>query len=166
MKSSMDLQKLRKHCHLKVLENENTHWLSRCYETLEEYYGTDSKVEAARFNREGFYLMTSRSGTGLIDCWEETRNQEGIIVSIRKPSMIDTFKFRLDMLRDDLPNAEIRKLLRRVEAQGYRLPKDLRHRMRLADTRDQLRETGRNAALYANRFYKRLKEAKQEKQNG
>lgn len=109
--------------------------------------------------------MTSRNGTGLIDCWEETRNQEGVIVSIRKPSMIDTFKFRLDMLRDDLPNAEIRKLLRRVEEQGYRLPKDLRRRMRLADTRDAIRETGRNAALYANRFYKRLKKAKQEKED-
>lgn len=165
MKNSMDLQKLRKHCHLKVLQNENTYWLSRPYETLEEYYGPDSKVEAARFNREGFYLMTSRNGTGLIDCWEEIRNRDGIIVSIRKPSMIDTFKFRLDMLRDDLPNAEIRKLLRRVEQQGYRLPKDLRHRMRLADTRDHLRETGRNAALYANRFYKRLKKAKLENEN-
>lgn len=160
----MDTQKLRKTCRLKVLENENTDWLSRRYETLEEYYGPDSKVEPARFNREGFYLMTGRSG--FVDCWEETRNSDGTIVSIRKPSMIETFKFRLSMLRDDLPNAEIRKLLRRVEGQGYRLPRELRHRMYLADTRDRIRESARNAALYANRFYKRLKKAKEEKTNG
>lgn len=160
----MDIQKLRKHCHIKVLENEGQQWLDRGFESPEEYYGPNAKIEGARFNRVGFYLMTSRNGSGLIDCWEEFRLKDGSFVSVRVPGLEETFKFRLDMLRDDLPNAEIRKLLRRVEEQGYRLPKDLRRRMRLADTRDAIRETGRNAALYANRFYKRLKKAKQEKE--
>lgn len=151
----ISIPNLRKTAHLKVLENEGQYWVDHCGdEELMEYHGYSSKIEGPKFNRVGFYLMTSRS-SGLIDCWEEYRLSDGTFVSLRTPTMAKTFRFRLDIMRDDLPNEKMRTLLKRVQDQGFRLPKEVRYRIYLGETRDELRESGRSAALYAHRFHKR-----------
>lgn len=155
------MKRLPKTVHLKVLENEYQDYVDRGLDEISDIHG-DCSLSAARFNRVGFYLM---HGSTVTDCWEEYRREDGSFVAVRSKRMEESFRFKLSLLRDDLPNKETRKLLQKVVDQGYRLPRKLLKDLRLAETRDSIREVYVNASKYAMRFHKKLK-AEKEKRDG
>lgn len=136
---------------IKVLENEYQWYIENDYRDIDDIHGSGYTVGEPVFNRVGTYQRGK-------DFWEEFYNpRTGKFFSVRSKSIESSFRYHLSLMGDDLPNPDILKRLQDVERLGYKLPRDLRKKMSLAEQRDYLHNSFREALLSSFKWRKKYK---------
>lgn len=136
---------------IKVLENRYQWQFERGWGDLNDIHGSGYTIGEPVFNRVGTYQRGQ-------DFWEEFYDPETEkFFSVRSKSIKFAFKYDLSLMRDDLPDPSILKRLKEVERLGYKLPKDLRKKMSLAEQRDYLHNSFRAGALSSYKWRKKYK---------
>lgn len=103
------------------------------------------------YSRPGRYL---RVKDGVTTAWIEYVNLDGVVVAVSHPGLVGDIKHELSLNRSDLPDKEVIELLSKVQLTGFKLDKDLLHRIHLARCRDESRAIYRRSVLWRTRALK------------